>query len=91
MTSSDEINGKDMQEAMNMIQFTETKQKHFGNPLYCRLQKDLMPEKETVIKTKVLRSPILSMGSVSGKRDNGVLGSPSSPTQNQKNKKKNLL
>ena len=95
-----------MLDAVNKIQFTTTKEKVFGNPLYCRIIKELTPRKEneeekaeTTNETtkdtnaskfsKLLKSPVLSIGSINDKRKHNQVGSPQSPDQAQK--KKNLL
>ena len=46
------IPGKKVLDAVNKIQFTTTKEKVFGNPLYCRIIKDLTPTKENNEKEK---------------------------------------
>ena len=91
--SIENTSGKELNDFINSIQYTETKETHFGNPLYCRLLRNLTPTKENSKaseenKSKVLRSPILSMGSVSGKRNSSQLTSPES---NPLNKKQNFL
>ena len=100
------IPGKKVLDAVNKIQFTTTKEKVFGNPLYCRIIKELTPRKEneeekaeTTNETtkdtnaskfsKLLKSPVLSIGSINDKRKHNQVGSPQSPDQAQK--KKNLL
>ena len=97
----DKITGAKVLEAVNKVQFSTSKEKVFGNPLYCRILKDLTPSKESVetseasvsngSKPKLLRTPILSLGSVSSKRDLGQLSSPGSPEDKPLGKKTNLL
>ena len=94
--SGSKLTGNEIQEFIDKIQYTISKQKHFGNPLYCRLLRNMSPVKENeknmeTKKSKVLRTPILTMGSVTGKRDSKELGSPSSPELNPQLKKQNLL
>ena len=75
--TGDEIPGTKVLEAVNKVQFSTSKEKVFGNPLYCRILKDLTPSKELVemseasngspstnigSKSKLLRTPILSLG-----------------------------
>ena len=40
------IHGSKITEAVEKIQFVTCKEKYFGNPLYCRIFKDLTPSKE---------------------------------------------
>ena len=104
--TGDKISGAEVIEAVNKVQFSTSKEKVFGNPLYCRILKVLTPSKEPVetsetsvrsptasndSKPKLLRTPILSLGSVSSKRDLGQLSSPGSPVDKPLEKRTNLL
>ena len=89
------IKGKQIQDFINEVNFLVTKKKYFGNPLYCRFLKDLTPEKPkqqepNSQRNKMIRSPILSLGSVSEKRNHGLVGSPASP-EGPDEKKKSFL
>ena len=81
VSTEKKIHGSKITEAIEKIQFVTCKEKHFGNPLYCRIFKDLTPSKdqmssvvegtqnkveESVSRNKVLKSPVLSLGSVTG-------------------------
>ena len=85
------ITGKEVIEAINKMQFTVTKEKVFGNPLYCRVIRDLTPKKDNKTSGQekgILKSPVLSFGSVTDKRTIERIKSPGiSPDP----KKPNLL
>ena len=88
--------GSKIQQFANEINFLVSKKKFFGNPLYCRLLKNLTPEKEkpkdqNSQTNKTCKSPILSLGSVSAKRVHAQVGSPVSPEGTPFVKKSNLL
>ena len=79
------VKGEKILDVVQQIQFISSKEKVFGNPLYCRVLKDLTPVKEPEkkevsdkTKNKIIKSPILSMGSVTDKRKE-ISSSPSSP------------
>ena len=81
VSTENKIHGSKILEAVDKIQYVTCKEKFFGNPLYCRIFKDLTPSKqqetetsETPAKTenkspknKNTSTPVLSCGSVTGK------------------------
>ena len=99
------IHGSKITEAVEKIQFVTCKEKYFGNPLYCRIFKDLTPSKEQessaveetpqkiekkLSKNKATKSPVLSLGSVTGnlsKRTHESVTSSDSAEKSPKDKK----
>ena len=99
--TEEKVHGTKILEAIEKIQFISSKEKFFGNSLYCRVLKDLTPSKaddkvttsksnETGTKQKSSGTPVMSFGSVISnlnKRDHGQVGSPSSAEKSPDPKK----
>ena len=107
VVTGDKIAGAKVLEVVNKVQFSTSKEKVFGNPLYCRILKVLTPSKESEKAGGASIAPVESrnasngpkpkllrtpiLSSVSSKRDLSQLTSPGSPVDKPLEKKTNLL